>query len=201
VQKTKFHSFILASALLACSSSENGPSGGSGGTPGVGGTLGSGGVGPGPGGSPSASGGGQVGQVGGSGGAASGGGGASMGGAANIAGTTSTGGASGAGGSSNTGPATVQLGQVRQLIRGFGINNNWAPIGSDAERLFGEGPDALDLNILRIGMGPTGDPYNGASTYTDIDAAFSRGAQYIIGTLWSPRPTVRPTTASPTAGT
>jgi len=193
VQKIKFHGFILAGTLVAYGCSESGSNGGSGGTPGVGGTVGSGGVGPGPAGSPSASGagqGGQSGQNGGSGGAAIGGGGASTAGASNTGGITSTGGASGAGGSNNTGPATVQLGQVRQLIRGFGINNNWAPIGSDAERLFGEGPDALDLNILRIGMGPNGEPYNhangGTSTYEDINAAFSRGAQYIIATLWSP---------------
>jgi len=194
VQKTQFHGFVLASALAACGCSESAPSGGSAGSPGVGGTLGSGGsggAGPGLGGAPAPGGGqggqgGQSAQNGGSSGALAGGGGASLGGASGAGGTTDPGGASGAGGPNNTGPATVQLAQVRQLIRGFGINNNWAPIGSDAERLFGEGADALDLNILRIGMGPTGEPYNGASTYTDIDAAYSRGAQYIIGTLWSP---------------
>jgi len=195
VQKAQFHGFILASTLMAwgCSeSSSSSGSAGSAGTPGASGALGSAGTGTGTGGAPPAASGGQSGQTsqnGGSSGALAGGSGASTGGTTSTAGAAS-GGASGAGGPNDTGPATVQLAQVRQLIRGFGINNNWAPIGTDAERLFGEGADALDLNILRIGMGPNGEPYNhangGTSTWDDINAAFARGAQYIIGTLWSP---------------
>ncbi|HYQ02621.1 MAG TPA: hypothetical protein VER96_28305 [Polyangiaceae bacterium] len=198
MQKTQFHRLVFASALVTCACSSTGTNGGAAGTSGVGGAVVNGGTGPGAGGSSPTSGGqnlalggaGSGGSVSGAGGAVSGTGGtAAPNGGAN-AGGASPGGAASVGGANNTGPATVQLDQVRQLIRGFGINNNWAPIGSDAERLFGEGADALDLNILRIGMGPNGEPYNhangGTSTWDDINAAHARGAQYIIATLWSP---------------
>jgi O-glycosyl hydrolase len=64
---------------------------------------------------------------------------------------------------------TVQLGDVRQTIRGFGINNNWQALSGNAERLYGLGSDQLGLNILRVGMGANGEPYNGSSCYSDID--------------------------------
>ena len=130
VQKAQFHGFILASTLMAwgCSeSSSSSGSAGSAGTPGASGALGSAGTGTGTGGAPPAASGGQSGQTsqnGGSSGALAGGSGASTGGTTSTAGAAS-GGASGAGGPNDTGPATVQLAQVRQLIRGFGINNNW----------------------------------------------------------------------------
>ena len=97
----------------------------------------------------------------------------------------------GSGGDQGTGPATVHLDDVKQLIRGFGINNNWAPLDSDADRLYGDGPDDLGLNILRVGMGTDGEPYNGASCYTDINAVVSATQarsvpHYIMATVWSP---------------
>jgi glucuronoarabinoxylan endo-1,4-beta-xylanase len=91
-------------------------------------------------------------------------------------------------GGTTSGDVTVQLAQTRQLIRGFGINNNWAGAMSSqvADRLFGTGNQQLGFNILRVGMGSDGEPYNGSNCYADINAAVSRGAEYIIGTLWSP---------------
>lgn len=83
---------------------------------------------------------------------------------------------------------TVQLGMPRQEMAGFGINNNWMPALSDAEAdlLFGTEEGQLGLAILRIGMNPNGQPYNGADCWSDIEKATARGAEYIIGTLWSP---------------
>ena len=109
-------------------------------------------------------------------------------------GGTGTGGAgSGGAGTGGTvsGDPTVQLGDVRQLIRGFGINNNWQAIGSNADRLYGLGDDSLGLNILRVGMGQDGQPYNGSSCYDDIDNVASITADrsephYIMATLWTP---------------
>ena len=98
-------------------------------------------------------------------------------------------GGAGAGGGAGA-PSTdvmVQLGMLRQEMAGFGINNNWAPAMTDAvaDRLYGKGANQLGMNILRIGMGSNGNPYN-SSTYADIDKVVQRGAEYIIGTLWSP---------------
>ncbi len=83
---------------------------------------------------------------------------------------------------------TIQLGLLRQEMAGFGINNNWQPAWTDeqADLLFGTGPGQLGMTILRIGMNPNGAPYNGADCWSDIEKATERGAQYIIGTLWSP---------------
>lgn len=96
----------------------------------------------------------------------------------------------GTGGMASDDP-TVQLGDVRQMIRGFGINNNWQALSGNAERLYGLGPDQLGLNILRVGMGSNGEPYNGSSCYSDIDnVARITGERdephYIMATLWSP---------------
>jgi O-glycosyl hydrolase len=105
-------------------------------------------------------------------------------------GGTDTGGAGTGGGSVSADP-TVQLGDVRQMIRGFGINNNWQALAGNADRLYGLGADGLGLNILRIGMGSNGEPYNGTSCYSDIDNVASITEQrsephYIMATLWSP---------------
>jgi O-glycosyl hydrolase len=77
---------------------------------------------------------------------------------------------------------------TKQEMAGIGINNNWMPALTDqeADLLFGTGPGQLGLSILRIGMNPNGAPYNGADCWSDIEKATERGAQYIIGTLWSP---------------
>src|SRR6186713_1646816 len=151
---------ILAVAVListgGCSSNQP-PGSGSGGAAAVGG---------------SGTGGAAAGGMPGTGGAL-GAGGAATGGT--NTGGASTGGAGAGGGSGGTVSAdpTVQLGDVRQLIRGFGINNNWRDFAEgDADRLYGldDGPgaDQLGLNILRVGMAWTGEPYNDGC-YTDID--------------------------------
>lgn len=174
---------VASVAFGACSTSPaDGP--GTGGTPAVGGT-GTGGAGVG--GVPAsggAIGSGGVGTGGSSGGVSSGG--------ANSGGAASGGvGAGGGSGGVISDDPTVQLGDVRQMIRGFGINNNWKAISNNAERLYGLGSDGLGLNILRVGMAQTGEPYNGSSCYDDIDAVASITAQrdephYIMGTLWTP---------------
>jgi len=169
----------------ACSSSQP-PGSGTGGLGAVGGTSTGGSA---AGGMPSTGGAVAVGGAGGAGGAGVGG---------TPTGGTGSGGASTGGGSGGTvsDDPTVQLGDVRQLIRGFGINNNWRDFGAgDAERLYGlddDGPgaDQLGLNILRVGMAWTGDPYNDGC-YTDIDDVASITAErdephYIMGTLWTP---------------
>jgi O-glycosyl hydrolase len=119
-----------------------------------------------------------------------------IGGGGSAAGGASTGGTSDGSGGAGTGGVisddpTVQLGDVRQLIRGFGINNNWQAIGNSAERLYGLGADGLGLNILRVGMDRNGEPYNGNSCYDDINEVASITAErsephYIMGTLWTP---------------
>ena len=114
-------------------------------------------------------------------------------GSGGLGGTGSGGaGAGGAGGGAageTSTAVTVQVAQVRQEMAGFGINNNWAPAMTDAvaDRLFGNGPNQLGMNILRIGMGTDGNPYN-SSTYQDINKLVARadGSELIIGTLWSP---------------
>lgn len=94
----------------------------------------------------------------------------------------------GGGGTAATTDLTVQLDQVRQVMRGFGVNNNWAPAMTDsvADRLFSNGDGQLGMNILRVGMGSDGEPYNGSNCYADINKAVARGAEYIMATLWSP---------------
>jgi O-glycosyl hydrolase len=148
------------------------PTGGAGGAV----TAGTGGSVAGVGGTPPIAGAAGTPPLGGSGGDAGGG----LGGAA--------GSGAGAAGTGNTTDVTVQLGMQRQLMRGFGINNNWAPAMTDAvaDRLFGMGAQQLGLNVLRIGMGSNGEPYNGQSCYDDINKFVQRGGEYVIGTLWSP---------------
>jgi len=101
-----------------------------------------------------------------------------------------TGGAPVAGGGAGgeTGPVTVQLGQAKQTMAGFGINNNWAPAlaASEADELFNTTGKGIGLSILRIGMGSDGNPFNGDDAWADIDKAKSRGVTTFIGTLWSP---------------
>jgi glucuronoarabinoxylan endo-1,4-beta-xylanase len=70
---------------------------------------------------------------------------------------------------------------------GFGINNNWAPAMTDAEADAMFDPEkGLGLSILRIGMAASGEPFNGASCWQDINKAKARGVSIFIGTLWSP---------------
>jgi glucuronoarabinoxylan endo-1,4-beta-xylanase len=108
-------------------------------------------------------------------------------GSAGMPGGTGGGGTGGGGGGSTT-DVTVQLAQTKQVIDGFGINNNWAPAMTDAEAdaMFSTTGNGLGLTILRIGMNQNGEPFNGTSCWQDINKAKARGVTKFIGTLWSP---------------
>jgi O-glycosyl hydrolase len=185
VSKTFYRILILASAFApwGCSNSDPDPIGGSGGS-----FTGSGGSGDGTGGTAVGVGGTLVGT----GGATSNAGGGPSnagGGPANTGG----GGSDGTGGGTTSPDPTVHLEEAgqRQLIRGFGINNNWAALEGNAARLFGNGEGQLGLNILRVGMGQDGEPYNGSSCYTDINNVVTQTSgrdepHYIMATLWTP---------------
>ncbi len=116
-------------------------------------------------------------------------------GANTATGTTGTGGAT----STTTGDAvtgttgggtggvvngvTVQTAKTRQNIQGFGVNTALKGGGGSLpwDDLFGlEGPNAIGMSILRVGMDPSGN-----LTGFGIDEARSRGAK-IIGSCWSP---------------
>ena len=122
--------------------------------------------------------------VGGNGGAV--GGDSSTGGTAgsSVGGTAGAGG-SPAGGSGGSAPdvLTVQLDNVKQIIRGFGLN---ATITDDANlpwnQLFTlEGPNALGLSILRIGMHENGGHRNVPSGWETVKSLGAR----VIGSCWS----------------
>jgi O-glycosyl hydrolase len=107
-------------------------------------------------------------------------------GGAGGAGGSETGG--GAGGAGTPQPApdvlTVQLAEVKQIIRGFGINATIMPQGESLpwQQLFGlDGDDALGLSILRIGMLEGGGHRD---VPTDWETARTLGAR-IIGSCWS----------------
>ncbi len=99
-------------------------------------------------------------------------------------GGSASGGATGAGGSNST-DVTVKLDQTKQTIEGFGINDTWAPAmtASEADALF-DPTKGIGLSILRIGMGPDGNPMS-SNIYADIAAAKARGVTVFMGTLWS----------------
>ena len=81
---------------------------------------------------------------------------------------------------------TVQLDAVRQKIQGFGINGALVPSGKSIpiNDLFGlEGPKALGMSILRVGMGQNGQLEGGSEQM--INDARGKGAK-IIGSTWSP---------------
>lgn len=100
-------------------------------------------------------------------------------------GSQTVGGNTGAGGATpEPDVLTVQLGEVRQIIRGFGINATIVPTGRTLpwEQLFTlDGADGLGLSILRIGMHETG-VHRGVPD--DWETARSLGAR-VIGTCWS----------------
>jgi len=82
---------------------------------------------------------------------------------------------------------TVQLGQAKQKIDGFGINDTWSTAFSDAQAdaLFNTTGTGIGLSILRVGMGADGNVMS-ANIPGDITKAKARGAAYIIGSCWSP---------------
>jgi O-glycosyl hydrolase len=97
---------------------------------------------------------------------------------------------------------TVRFDQTKQTMAGFGINNNWLPnamTDQDADALF-DSIKGLGMNILHIGMGANGGPMN-SNGWSDINKAKARGAQFFIGTLWSPPAVTRPTATRTTADT
>jgi glucuronoarabinoxylan endo-1,4-beta-xylanase len=117
-------------------------------------------------------------------------GGTKTGGSTGTTGGSSVGGSATGGaatGGSNSNAVTVQLGQAKQVMAGFGINNNWAPAMTDAvaDALF-DTTKGIGLSILRIGMNESGNPTNGTSCWEDIKKAKARGVTTFIGSLWSP---------------
>ena len=80
---------------------------------------------------------------------------------------------------------TVQLGQARQTMAGFGINDTWhALTAAQAQQLF-DPNTGLGLTILRVGMSSNGGFFN-SNEAASISAARTYGATTIIGTVWSP---------------
>jgi len=105
--------------------------------------------------------------------------------------TGTTGGSTSTGGTSST-DVTVNLDQTKQAMDGFGINDTWAPAMSDADAdaLF-DLTRGLGLSILRVGMGPDGEPLSD-NIYSDIAKASARASRPSSGrsgarltTAWS----------------
>src|SRR6185369_10908820 len=102
--------------------------------------------------------------------------------------------ATGAGGSAaggSSGGVTVHLDQTHQTIQGFGINDNWGSqfSGTVADSLFTTTGTGIGLSILRTGMNPNGQFYNGTGETTGNMAAVKSRAgtnAKIIGSVWSP---------------
>ena len=80
---------------------------------------------------------------------------------------------------------TVQLDQTRQVIDGFGINDNWQTYDNNAIKALFDSTTGLGLSILRIGMGSDGNASNGNS-WNHIKNAKALGLKYVIGSTWSP---------------
>jgi glucuronoarabinoxylan endo-1,4-beta-xylanase len=85
-----------------------------------------------------------------------------------------------------SGGATVQLGQTKQKMDGFGISDVWASAAltdAQADKLF-DATKGIGLSILRIGMQTDGTPLGSAAT-SDIQKAKARGVTNFIGSVWS----------------
>jgi len=185
VGDTRFRGAILASTLFAwsCSSSATPePGAGSGGAPGTGGMTAGG-----AGGALVAAGGTAGSATAGTGGAITAAGGATGAGGIGAAGRAGGGagaGAGGAAGASST-SVTVQLGQARQRMDGFGINDSWSPAYTDAQadQLF-DPTRGIGLSILRIGMGTNGDQMSN-NMWGDIAKARTRGVTTFIASVWT----------------
>jgi glucuronoarabinoxylan endo-1,4-beta-xylanase len=80
------------------------------------------------------------------------------------------------------GQLVVNLDQPRQVIDGWGINNNWKELGDNGINACYDSVNGLGLNILRIGMNENGSVASGSA---DISKARNKGAK-IIGSTWSP---------------
>jgi glucuronoarabinoxylan endo-1,4-beta-xylanase len=128
------------------------------------------------------------------GGTTSAGGSSAVGGSTNAGGNsakggaTSGGGTTGAGGGTagSSGAVTVQLDKTKQTIDGFGINDTWGSVLSDAQaKAMFDQSTGLGLSILRVGMSWNGGFYNGDEA-SRITLAKKYGATKIIGSVWSP---------------
>ncbi len=115
-------------------------------------------------------------------------GGAAGGASSGASGAAAGGAAGGGGGSGGSAPEpdvlTVQLAEVRQIIRGFGLNATIVQSGKTLpwQQLFTlEGEKALGLSILRIGMHENGGHRDVPS---DWQQARMLGAR-VIGSCWS----------------
>jgi len=157
---------------------------GSPGVSGAGGAGGNGASGSGVSGSGGSGSGGVAGSAIGTGGAAAGGAGSPATGGSGTGGSAS--GAGGSGGVAST-DVTVQLGQAKQKMEGFGINNTWATAmtPADADAMFNTSGNGLGLSILRVGMNSMGG-WMSNNIPGDIALAKERGVKMIIGSCWSP---------------
>jgi glucuronoarabinoxylan endo-1,4-beta-xylanase len=121
--------------------------------------------------------------TGGTGGSIGAGGTSGGGGTSGSSGTGGTGG-SGAGGTGggSTGP-TVNVGQTKQVMDGFGISDLWAPAltSAQADTLF-DVNKGIGLSMLRIGMDTTGAPLT-STTWADIALAKARGVGTFFATV------------------
>ena len=99
----------------------------------------------------------------------------SVGGATTVTGTSTTGG--------DPDVLTVQLGDVRQIIRGFGLNGTITDGAAlPWNQLYTlEGENALGLSILRIGMDENGGHRAVASGWETVKSLGAR----VIGSCWS----------------
>jgi glucuronoarabinoxylan endo-1,4-beta-xylanase len=99
--------------------------------------------------------------------------------------TAGAGGSAGLGGSSSA--ITVQLDKTEQVMEGFGINDVFQPAFSTEflDTLFGTADGQIGLSILRVGMGPDGNLYNGTNAANDIKGASARGVKTFIGSAWT----------------
>ena len=84
----------------------------------------------------------------------------------------------------------MQLAQTRQKIDGFGINNTWATAMTDADVQAMFGSNGLAFSILRVGLGPDGQPMS-ANIPGDITKVKAISGVKLIGSCWSPPATCK----------
>src|SRR5262245_35974464 len=94
-------------------------------------------------------------------------------------------------------PASVNLGQTHQTVRGFGGASVWLGQLSDAHMntLFGTGPGTIGLSILRVRIAPDN---NWNDELQNARKAIARGA-IVIATPWTP-PASMKTNNNPVGG-
>src|SRR6188768_524598 len=80
---------------------------------------------------------------------------------------------------------TIQLGQVKQTIAGFGMADSEL-LEEEADALFGQEQGQIALSILRIAMDSNGQPTRDDLTWVAVEQAKARGVQTFIATVTSP---------------